>query len=454
MAHIKIKRGLDIPIKGKPQGEVQPLARPGFVSLNLSSFEGVGLRLKVAEGDTVQIGQPLVEDKKSPGRFWTSPGAGVVSEIRRGPKRRLLDIVIKLAGEESFYSFPAFNFETSSRESLTDRLKVGGLFAFIRTRPFNRLADPHKPPRSIFIKAMESAPFVPPAELQIAGLEEDFQAGINALQKLTDGPVHLVYRQGTACRAFAEAEGVCKHTAEGPHPVASFSLFIQEIDPIVRADDIIWTVNAYCVAAIGHFLRTGKPLVERVISIAGPGIVDGRTGYFKVRQGAPVESLLEGRIEDRALRFISGDPLMGQSVERNGFLGWDHFCFCVIPENSKREFLHFFRVGADKFSCSRAYLSGHLDSLSREYPFTTNLHGEERAFIDPALYQKVMPLDISVMHLVKAIMAKDYELAEEFGLLEVDPEDFALPTFVCPSKIEMVDIVREALAAHAEEVLS
>lgn len=453
MVQIRVKKGLDIPIKGKPSGTLQTLSLPKYVSLDLSPFGDIRFRLKVEEGDAVRIGQPLLEDKKCPGRLWTSPAGGIISEIRRGAKRRLLDIVIRVTEPEEFYPFSPFSLQDCSSEELIKHLKEGGVFTSIRVRPFNRLADPEKYPRSIFVKAVESAPFVPPAELQIQGLEEDFQIGLEALSRLSKGKVHLVYGRQTSCSAFIDAKYVEKHTVEGPHPAGTFSVFIHEIDPIIQSTDVVWTLTAYHAAEIGHFLRTGRPLIERVISIAGPGIVEGRTGYFKVRRGTPIETLLANRIEDRPLRFISGDPLMGRSVQRGDFLGFDDTCFCVIPESQEREFLHFFRLGTDKFSSSKAYLSGHLGSRTKEYTFTTNLHGEQRAFIDPTLYEKVVPLDISVIPLMKAIMAEDYELAEELGLLEVDAEDFALATFVCPSKIEMTELVREALSKHAAEVL-
>lgn len=326
-------------------------------------------------------------------------------------------------------------------------------FAHIRSRPFNQLANPEKLPRSIFVKAIESAPFAPPAELVVEGYEKEFQAGLDALAKLTSGPVHLVHHKDSTSRAFTDAKNVQKHTAEGPHPIGTFSVFIHELDPIKTTEDTIWTVTAQDVIIIGHLLQTGEYLTDRVVSIAGPGIISERIGYYKVRAGYPVEALISNRIRKGRVRLVSGDPLMGQKVEAEDFLGFYHNTFCAIPENFAREFLHFFRLGANKYSFSRSYLSGHLSHDSREYDFTTNLHGEHRPFIEPSLYDMVTPLPISTMLLVKSVMAEDYDLAEELGFLEVDSEDFALQTFVCPSKIEMTEIIKQGLAAHAAEVL-
>jgi Na+-transporting NADH:ubiquinone oxidoreductase subunit A len=272
-----------------------------------------------------------------------------------------------------------------------------------------------------------------------------------ALSKLTDGNVHLIYKEGTECKAFSEAKNVVKHTAFGPHPIANPSLHIQKIDPIQSTEDIIWTVSALDVIAIGHFLNTGKVYIERIISIAGPSILPKMTGYYRLRAGFPISHLISGRLAEGDHRLVSGDPLMGKKVESTDFIHFYDTQFCAIPDPEKREFLHFFRLGAKKYSFSRAYFTGHEKNPGL-FRFTTSLHGEPRPFIDGSLYDKVMPLNVPTMSLVKAVMAEDYDYAEELGLLEVVPEDFALPTFVCPSKMEMTEIIKQGLAAHAQEV--
>lgn len=459
MAHFKITKGLDIPIKGKPEGKVRPLipsggaapVPPAQVSLNLNPFDDVKFKLLVKPGDVVKLGQPLAEDKMCAGRMFCSPGGGIIKEIRRGVKRRLLDIVIDIAKSEEHFDHKPLSVGQASRQQIIDLLKVGGLFAHIRSRPYNLLADPTKTPRSIFVKAVESAPFVPPAEFQVLGHEKEFQSGLDALAKLTDGDVHLFYNSDTPLQAFKETKNVKNHTVEGPHPVGTYSPYIQALDPIKSADDIVWTVNAHDVVAIGHLLTKGRYFIDRVVGIAGPGVLETHSGYYQGRMGMPVYSLISGRIEHGTMRLISGDPLMGRKVEIDDFLGFYDYAFSVIPENEDREFLHFFRLGVDKYSFSRAYLSGHLNNRDREYDFSTSLHGEHRAFIDSSLYDEVQALPISTMLLVKAVMAEDFDLAEQLGLLNVDSEDFALSTFVCPSKIEMIDIIKTGLRQHAKD---
>lgn len=462
MAHIKISKGLDIPIKGKPSGRVNRLTPGGSaaplvpeqLSLNLKSFDDIKFKLLVKQGDVVKIGQPIAEDKMCNGRMFCSPAGGVVKEIRRGLKRSLLDVVIAVDKEEAFHQFEPLNISQASREQIIEALKSGGIFTFIRSRPFNFLANPNKEPRNIFVKAIETAPFVPPSELQVAGHEQEFQNGLDALAKLTSGNVHLFYKEGSQFQSFVNAKNVQRHTVEGPHPAGTFSLFIQNLDPIKSPDDVVWTLNAHDVVSIGHLLTKGRYFTDRVVSIAGPGVLPDRTGYFLVRQGMAVADLVSGRIPHGDLRFISGDPLMGKKVDVDDFLGFDHYAFCVIPENTERELLHFFRLGIDKYSFSKTYVSGHLDNRNREYDFTTNQHGEHRAFIDATLYDEVMPLPIPTMLLVKAVMAEDFELAAELGLLSVDSEDFGLPTFVCPSKMEMTEIIKAGLRHYAQDMLS
>lgn len=460
MVRIAIKKGLDIPIEGAPSGRVHPLISAGEsatklperMALNLEPFD-CKFHLLAKVGDHVKCGDPIAEDKKLPGRYFVAPASGVIQELQRGEKRILRNVVIARDSQEEWKSFGVLDPEKASREELTERLKEGGIFSKIRMRPFNLLAEPHKAPRSIFVKALESAPFVPPAELQVEGNERYFAAGLKALTKLTDGPVHLIHRSGTTCKAFTEASGVKTSEASGPHPVANPSLHIQQIDPIRNVEDRVWTLNVHDVVCIGYLLTEGKVFLDRIVGIGGPGILSGKTGYFKIREGYPIEALVSGRVKGSYPRLISGDPLNGHQVAATDYLRFDDFTFTVIPEMQSRQFLHFFRLGAGKYSFSRAYLSGHLNNTDRSYPFTTSLHGEHRPFIDATLYDKVQPLEISTMLLVKSVMAEDYDLAEKLGILEVVPEDFSLTAFVCPSKIEMPTIIREGQALCVQSLM-
>ena len=460
VGHIKISKGLDIPIKGEPVGDPTELIPSGHanvqapfcIALNLSCFSDVKFRVLVKEEDHVKIGQPLAEDKECPGRLFVAPAAGTIREIRRGLKRRLLDIIIQVDSHEEIDKHSIISLEEMSRAEIIEKLKLGGLFTHIRQRPFNLIANPNNVPRSIFIKALESAPFTPPSEMQVTGYEKEFQEGLNTLKRLTEGPVHLIYKKGSTFSPFINAQGVEKHTAEGPYPISNVSIHIEKLDPIYSVDDVIWTLDAHTVVAIGYFLLHGSYFTPRIVSVAGPGIVDGKTGYFRVREGFPISNLIAGRLKNEFIRIISGNVLTGHQVTAEDFLGYEDTCISVVPENTKRKFLHFFRLNSDSYTKSGAYLSAHLNSKNSRYDFS-NQHGEERPFIDATMYDEVMPLKIATMPLVKAVLAEDFDLAAKLGLLEVDGEDFALPTFVCPSKIEMVEIINNGLKKYAQDTL-
>jgi Na+-transporting NADH:ubiquinone oxidoreductase subunit A len=457
MVNIVVKRGLDLPIEGQPAGKLQRdvFQKEGIkqVALDLDPFEDVRFKVLVKEKDFVQIGTPLAYDKSCPERMFVSPGGGFVKEIRRGLKRRLLAIVIELDGEEKSLELPHLDSKECSREDVLNFLLLSGFFAAIKKRPFSLLANPHQLPRSLFVKALETAPFAPSAEMLLEGNENAFQVALNALAKLTKGKVHLVFKKGETTKALLEAQGVEKHTVEGPHPAANVSLHIHEIDPIKTAEDVVWTIDLQNTIALGNTIINRKYFTDRIMSIAGPAILEEKLGFFKVRSGMAIEALISNALKAGENRLISGDPLMGKKVDAQDFLGFFDHTFCAFPEQTTRKFLSFLRLDTKEYTFSRAYLTALLKRAKELFVFTTNQHGEKRAFIDSSLYDKVMPLNIPTMQLVKAVLSEDFDLAEELGLLEVDSEDFALPSFVCPSKIVMTDIIKHGLKAHAEEVL-
>jgi Na+-transporting NADH:ubiquinone oxidoreductase subunit A len=455
MAHITITKGLSIPIEGKPEGQVQSISTAEkYVALDLDTFHDTRLQLLVNVGDQVKIGQPLVSDKDELKRAFVSPAAGTVHEIVRGEKRRLIKIIIEVASKEEQYRNEGIVLNEVSREELVEKLAAAGAFSHIRMRPFDRLASLSSVPRNIFVKAVESAPFMPKAEWQVEGYEEVFQLGLQALSKLTSGKVHLVYHKESDFSAFTNAQFVEKHTIEGPHPIGYVSTHIHHIDPIQSNTDVVWTVNAYDVVVIGQIIKNGHYHTRRIIGIGGTGIDANARRYLTCREGCALKNFVEGYLVEQPYRLISGDVLMGRKANTTDYLGFNHFAISVIPEPTEREFLHFFRAGLNKFTASRAYLSGIMCSLQKLFRFTTSMHGEERAFIDAAVYQRVTPMNVPIMHLVKAVIAEDYTTAEELGLLEVAVEDFALPTFVCPSKIEMTEIMEHGLHNYSKQLFS
>ena len=446
--HIKIKKGLDIPISGKPEGEIQTLQPSKLVGLDFSSFPYLQTRLLAKVEGQIAIGQPIVSDKAVEGRLFVSPVSGVVREVRRGARRSIRTIVIELDGKDNRFDIESISLDSLSKEEIAKKISEAGLFIHIRERPFDLLARADRLPRSIFIQAIESAPFIPSAEYQVEGYEEDFAWGIRVLQKICRNRVHLVKRKGSNCASF-DTKQVHVHSAFGPHPVANPSLHIHLIEPILSQKDIVWTLDVLGVISLGSFFRSGSYHNEKIISIAGSGVLKEKRGYFRVRSGSQINALFEGRKQSGPVRMISGDPLMGTQVDDTDFLGLSHTAVSAFKEGERREFLHFFRWGRKKYTASGVYLSRR----HQDFDFDTLKHGEVRGFVDGNIYQKVMPMRIPVMHLVKAVLAGDFQTAEELGFLEVSAEDFALPAFLCPSKIEMVDIIEKGLKKYAEELI-
>lgn len=444
---IKIKKGLNIPLKGVPHRLLPSLPKPQKISLNLESFPEIRFSLLVEEGSFVKIGTPLVENKKIPGQYFVSPACGRIAEIWRGERRALTDIVIDVAEEEEYQKWtpPPLS---SSKEEIIDYLLQTGLFAHIRARPFNQIAHPRIVPRDIFVKALETLPFVPPSEMQVEGNEEHFRTGLETLKKLTTGSVFLVFSNQTHQIAFKEAQNVVRISMEGPHPAGDASVHIHHISPIKHAEDVVWTLNAQDVVILGKMMNEGRYEVDRVIGIGGEGISEEKRGFMKARMGIPISALVD---KNHSSRLVSGDLLTGSEVSFSQFMKFDHFALSTILENSSREPFHFLRLGIQKFSMHRTYYTGIKKNSCFGYSFSTNQHGEERPFIDGSIYEKVMPMKIPVMPLIRAILAEDFELAEELGFLEIVPEDLALSAFICPSKIEMPDIVRKGIKIFSKE---
>ena len=429
---IKIRRGLDLPLPACPSGELKELSIGKKVALDLSPFETLCFTLLKKEGERALLGEPLVEDKGCAGRVFVSPASGKILGVVRGEKRRLLRIIVEPDHKQTPYIREKGSIET---------LMEGGLFPHLRVRPCERIAEPGKKPEAIFVKAISSGPYAPPPELEVKGFEEFFLEGLKVLQSLA--PVHLIHHETSRCSSFIEAS-VNVHEASGPHPIENPSVHIAALNPILHRDQVVWSLGVNEVIAVGLWVLKGEYHSTKVISVAGEGVTQEARGYYRVNRGMAVAPFYKSSC------FLSGTPLDGVEVGHEDFLGFYHHVLCALSKNEgKRAFLPFMKLWKKGFSAFKGYF------FSQKNPtFTMAQHGEERAFIDGGVYDRVMPLPIETMPLIKACLAEDWEKAEALGLLEVSPEDFALSTFICPSKIEMVEIIRKGLRAYASQYLS
>ena len=439
--HIRVKKGLNIPIAGGPNDQVRELESAKVVCLDVSSHELLRLTSLVKPGDYVKGGQALLEDKQCKERIFVAPTSGTVKEIIRGEKRRILHISIDADVKPAF--LPLSPLASLTKEALHKRFVECGLFSLIFQRPFHNIADPNKDPEAIFVNAVQSAPFAASPEWEIEREKDFFEKGLLALQQLTAGTVHVVSQSPIVC-----PDRIVNHTIEGPHPIGNASLHIAYLHPIRTVDQVIWTLNAHDVITIGASV-CGQFYQRKLISLAGLGVRAEKRAFCWVYKGQAINEILD--LNDGDWRIISGDPLTGREVGLDGFLGQNDFTVCALPLHVKRAPLHFFGAGWKRYTATRAYLSAFLPK--KEVDLTVSQHGEMRPFVDGAYYDKVMPLKIPTMPLIKALMADDFEKAIQLGFLEVAPEDFALPAFICPSKIAMGAIVKQAQQRYIQQYL-
>jgi len=329
-------------------------------------------KLEVQEGDVVRAGTPLFYDKYRPEVKFSSPVSGEVVEIRRGERRQILEVVVKANGSVEYQVFGAAQPAALTRNQVVEKLLVSGVWPYIRQRPFGIVANPNDTPKAIFISCFDTAPLAPDMDFSIQGENENFQAGIDALSKLTPGKIHLgLNADYPAASAFAKANGVEHHYFRGPHPAGNVGVHIHHIDPIGKGD-VVWVVNPLDVVIIGRLFLKGIYDASRVIALAGSEVTSPR--YYRVISGAQIDSITSGNLNSNIeLRYISGNVLTGTKVEPFGYLGFYDNMVTVIPEGNHYEFFGWMSPGFNKFSASRTFLS-RLTPW-RKFKFDTNLHG-------------------------------------------------------------------------------
>jgi Na+-transporting NADH:ubiquinone oxidoreductase subunit A len=430
---ITIKKGLNLPITGQPDQIISDRKHPGRVALLGIDYVGMKPHFSVSVGDYVKLGQPLFIDKKMPSLQYTAPGSGKVIAINRGEKRKLLSVVITLEGSDeiTFNSYAEHELPGLDRQAVAGLLLVSGLWTAIRTRPFSKVADPEGTPHSLFINTMDTNPFAPSAERIIKGKERHFVNGLTVLSRLTEGKVFLCTAPGENI-PVPELEFLAVVEFSGPHPAGNVGTHIHFLDPVSRNRNV-WHVGAQDVIAIGILFTEGRLDVERIVSLAGPAAKNPR--LIKTRIGASLEDITSGELKEGEQRIISGSVFSGHAAHgETGFLGRFHQQISLVPEGRQREFLGWLGPGFNRYSVKNIVLSRLFSK--KKFDFTTATHGGRRAIVPVGAYEKVMPLDIMPTYLLKALAADDVEEAEKLGCLELDEEDLALCTFVCPAKID------------------
>ena len=448
---IRIKRGLDLPLAGEPRQHVGNARNVRTVALLGRDYVGMKPTMAVAEGDRVKLGQVLFTDKKNPSVSYTSPGCGVVSSINRGFQRIFLSIVIELDGaeEETFTAYTPEQLATVDAQSVLDNLVSSGLWTSLRTRPFSKVPDPESRPYALFINAMDTNPLAANPDLVLDGQQEQFVFGVNLLSTLPENGTHLIVgaedSAGLRDKAFKDSVKVSQF--DGPHPAGLPGTHIHNLEP-AGAKKHIWTINYQDVIAIGKLFTSGKLSTERIISIAGPQVVEPR--LVKTRVGASLDELMAGELLGNETRVISGSVFGGRKVEGvEAFLGRYHLQVSALREGRERPAFGYLSLGADRHSVMGIYISRFFKG--RKFSLSTSTQGSERAMVPIGAYEKIMPLDILPTQLLRALIVGDIETATNLGALELDEEDLALCSYVCPGKYEYGPILRDNLTRIEKE---
>ncbi len=433
---IKIKKGLDIPLGGAAERNIVDARSIERYAVRPSDVVGFTPRLRVAEGDHVAVGQPLVEDKHDPRLVLPSPVDGTVAAIVRGEKRKLLEVVVEKNRN-------TLNTQNSPNHQITSEAPVWWM---LRERPFGTIANPDHKPKGIYVSMRDTNPLAPDIDIALKGREHEFAAGVEALS------------------AFAKVHCV---KAEGPHPAGNIGTIVAALDPINKGE-CIWSVGAQDVANIGRWCLTGEYRPERVVAVGGPAAKAPK--YYRMLCGACLKRISEVQLIDSnypslstfhsplSTRIISGSVLSGTVVEADGFLGMYDQQVTFIEEGNRYDFMGWLMPGLKKFSFSKTFLSGIIGTIGTivpiRYNFNTNLHGSVRPFLFTGSFERVFPFDIYPLQLIKACIVGDVELQEKLGIYEVEPEDFALCEFIDPSKTEIQTIIREALEVLRKEAIA
>lgn len=444
---IRLKKGFDINLAGKAAPKIAPSDLPETFAIKPSDFHGIYMpKMLVAEGDSVKAGSPLFHDKKNEKIVFTSPVSGEVVEIKRGEKRKLLEVKILADKTNEYVPFTKYSVSEITnlgRDKAQEQLLASGVWLNLVQRPFGVVADPAERPKSIFISGFDSHPLAPEYNLLFKGQEQFFQVGIDILKKFTTGAVHLnVHSAREISPVFSQAKGVELNKFSGPHPSGCVGIQIHHIDPIGKSD-AVWTINPYGVIQIGKLFLNGVYDASKIIAVAGSEVKDPQ--YFRTYTGSSVKKFLQNNLKQEHVRVISGNVLTGTRIGKEDHIGFYDQLVSVIPEGDSYEFLGWITPSTKKLSFSRAWGLLSFLNYNKEFVLDSNTKGEPRAFVQTGVFEKVTPIDVLPTHLLKAIIAEDYDDMEALGIYEVIEEDLALCEFVDVSKHEVQNILREGI---------
>ncbi|OZB05892.1 MAG: NADH:ubiquinone reductase (Na(+)-transporting) subunit A [Idiomarina sp. 34-48-12] len=444
---ITIKKGLDIPISGAPQQTIEDGQAITTVAVLGEEYVGMRPTMHVKVEERVKKGQVLFEDKKNPGVKFTAPAAGVVKDVLRGAKRVLQGVVIEIDGDEqeTFAKYDSNELASLDRAKVVEQLNNSGQWVALRTRPFSRSPKLDAEPTAIFVSAMDTNPLAADPAVIINEHKQAFIDGLKVLGNLTQGNVFVVKA------ADAEVDtGDAKVQLEsfaGPHPAGLVGTHIHFLQPVSMAKHV-WHIGYQDVIAYGKLFTTGELFTDRVVALGGPSAKKPR--LLRTRMGANLRELTKGELAQGNNRIVSGSVLNGHKVDdAHQWLGRFHNQVSVLAEGDQKEFFGWIKPGVNQHSVTRAYL-GHM-SPKKLFSMTTTTNGSDRSMVPIGNYERVMPLDILPTILLRDLLSGDTEQAQKLGCLELDEEDLALCSYVCPGKYEYGPVLRNMLTEIEKE---
>jgi len=438
---IKLRKGYDIKLVGEAPRFELTVEKPRLFAVKPTDFNGLTPRLIVEQGSEVKAGDPLFHDKSNESILFTSPVSGEVVEIVRGARRAIQEIRILADAKNEYKDFGKANPADLSSEEIKSKLLQSGCWTLLRQRPFNSLAKLDVTPKHIFISGFDSSPFPIDIEYAVSGKGNYLQTAVNALGKLTSGRVHIglsiAQKNGSP---FEKLKDAVITYYDGPHPAGLVGIQIHHTAPINKGEEV-WTLNAQDLITIGRLFEEGQYNTERLIAVCGADI--RKKGYVRTFLGAQVSTMLENNLNNSHVRIISGNPLTGTKIMKDGFVGTYQHSVSVIEEGEEPEFLGWLLPSYPRPSFSKTFPSYIFPNA--KYRVNTGMYGEERAFVITGEYEKVLPMDILPMQLFKACLANDIDNMEALGIYELVEEDIALCEFICTSKMPLQSILREGL---------
>jgi Na+-transporting NADH:ubiquinone oxidoreductase subunit A len=443
---VKIKKGLNIPIKGVAPKDLKDMPETSRYAIKPPDFKGLALKLKAKQGTEVKAGDVVMFDKNNNDIVLVAPVSGTVVEVNRGERRRILEVVIETTNNQEVIKHESPG-DSAGKDQIIHQLLKTGLWPYISMRPYGIVANPKDNPRDIFVSTFDSSPLAPDINFAMEGMKEHFFTGVKYLSKLTSGDVHLGI-DATNKGFFEETPGVVKNYFQGPHPAGNVGIQIHKSKPLAKGE-IVWTVRPQDVAMIGKLFATGEVDFNRVLALTGSQAKE--PGYYRTKVGASLESIMKTADSQVKSRYIGGNVLTGARIEKKGFLGFYDNMVTIIPEGDDYEFFGWAAPRLNEFSINRTYFSWLMPG--KTYEMSANLHGEERAFVVTGEYEKVFPMDVMPVQLLKSIMVEDVDEMEQLGIFEVIEEDMALCEYVCTSKMEVQEILRKGINLMIKETM-